>query len=227
MIAPRLQTHDIALSIAGPLAVVMTGFAFFDVYIPGDAQVSQAIQSLSIPGWSAISQAVYYTGIMPWYYLLGALIAVGLVVMKHRLLGAFVLVALLAHNLVFVIKVLVERPRPTADLVDVAKFSDGFSFPSGHVMSAVLLWGFVLFASQIIKHQALRLTVQAFAVLMMLLMGLQRVYAGAHWPTDVLAAYLWGAVVLLGVIKLFEYVRSRQRIAPGTRIVRQPLAPAS
>lgn len=227
MIVPKRQPHDLVLSIAAPLAILMTSFAFFDVYIPGDVQASRAIQSLTFPGWPAISEAVYYTGIMPWFYVLGGLLAVGLVAFKHRLLGAFVFVALVAHNFVFVIKVLVERPRPTADLVNVAKFSDGFSFPSGHVMSAVLLWGFLLYASHVIKLQTLRLGVQAFAAAMMLLMGLQRISSGAHWPTDVLAAYLWGAVALVGVIKLFEYVRAKRAGTAETPTAPQPLPQAA
>jgi undecaprenyl-diphosphatase len=98
-------------------------------------------------------------------------------------------------------------------LIDVAHHSSGFSFPSGHVMSAVLLWGFVVFASHAIQQRALRIGVQVFAAGMMVLMGLQRIYAGAHWPTDVLAAYLWGAIVLFAVAKLYEYVKARQ-LAP-------------
>ncbi|MDO8614325.1 MAG: hypothetical protein Q7T33_01135 [Dehalococcoidia bacterium] len=40
-----------------------------------------------------------------------------------------------------------ERPRPSPFLVDVSERAGGFSFPSGHVLGAVLLWGFVYFAS--------------------------------------------------------------------------------
>jgi undecaprenyl-diphosphatase len=202
---------DLLLCVLAPVAAVMTAFAAFDLYLPGDLQISRAVQSLSFPGLQVISDTMYVTGIAPWLYVLGAIIAAGLFVLRHRLLAGFMFVALVAHHFFYLVKILIERPRPTPDLVDVAHISSGFSFPSGHVMSAVLLWGFVIFASQIIKDQMLRTAVQVFAVSMMALMGLQRIYAGAHWPTDVLAAYLWGIVVLLGVVKVFEFLRARDQ----------------
>jgi undecaprenyl-diphosphatase len=187
--------------------MVMTLFAAFNVYPPGDAQISRAVQSAALPGLPVLSEAVYWSGVAPWFYLLGVIVAGSLLALRHRLLAAFTFVALLAYNSVFLIKILVERPRPSSDLVEVARVSSGFSFPSGHVMSAVMLWGFVIFASHVIRQRALRLGVQLFSAGMIVLMGLQRVHAGAHWPTDVLAAYLWGAVVLISVIKLFEVLR--------------------
>jgi undecaprenyl-diphosphatase len=209
----RPQYQHFVLAVAAPAALVMTFFAALGVYLPGDVSISRAVQSAGFPGLQTLLDAVYYTGIYPWLYILGLGIAAALVAMRQRLLAAFLVVAIIAHNSVFLIKILIERPRPSASLIDVAHHSSGFSFPSGHVMSAVLLWGFVVFASHAIQQRALRIGVQVFAAGMMVLMGLQRIYAGAHWPTDVLAAYLWGAIVLFAVAKLYEYVKARQ-LAP-------------
>lgn len=210
-----LRYHGLALGVTAPLASLMTVMAALGLYLPGDVQVSRAVQSVSLPGLSLLSEAVYWTGVMPWFYVLGIAAAGSLFAFRHRLLAAFMLAALLAHNFVFLIKILIERPRPSADLVDVARVSGGFSFPSGHVMSAVVLWGFVLFASRVIRQQTLRLSVQLFSVAMIALMGLQRVYAGAHWPTDVIAAYLWGAVAVLSIAGLYEMTRNGRRPSPA------------
>jgi undecaprenyl-diphosphatase len=190
--------------------MVMTFFAALGVYLPGDVSISRAVQSAGFPGIQALSDTVYYTGIYPWLYVLGLGFAAALVALRQRLLAAFLVLAIIAHNSVFLVKILIERPRPSASLIDVAHHSNGFSFPSGHVMSAVLLWGFVIFASQVIQQRALRIGVQVFAAGMIVLMGLQRIYAGAHWPTDVLAAYLWGAIVLFAVARLYEHVKTRR-----------------
>ena len=45
---------------------------------------------------------------------------------------------------------------------------------------------------------------QVSSVLVIDLMGLQRVYAGAHWPTDVLVAYLWGGI-LFAVVQVCRF----------------------
>jgi undecaprenyl-diphosphatase len=91
----------------------------------------------------------------------------------------------------------------------VAHVSGGFSFPSGHVVGAVLLWGLIFFAAgQAIQARWPRLAVQGLSVAMIVLMGFQRVYAGAHWPTDVLGAYLWGGLILVGLVSAFAHVRT-------------------
>jgi undecaprenyl-diphosphatase len=90
--------------------------------------------------------------------------------------------------------------------VDVTEQANGFSFPSGHVLGAVLLWGFIYFASErLIANERTRRWVRWSSLAVIVLMGLQRVYAGAHWPSDVLAAYLWGGVILFIVIKAFQF----------------------
>jgi undecaprenyl-diphosphatase len=52
--------------------------------------------------------------------------------------------------------------------------------------------------------------VQALAALMILGIGFSRIYVGAHWPTDVLGGYLWGATFLLAAVMLCERVWSPQ-----------------
>ncbi len=49
---------------------------------------------------------------------------------------------------------------------------------------------------------------QGSSIAAIALMGLQRVYAGAHWPTDVLAAYLWGGVILFDIVQLYRFCGS-------------------
>jgi membrane-associated phospholipid phosphatase len=214
-----------AFSIGVVIATLMTFCALLGMYLPGDVQITRAIQSVQAPGMSLLSDAIYWSGKTPYLQLIGLSVAGALVLFRHPLLAAFVAVALFAHSFAFLIKVLVERPRPDPLLVDVAHHSGGFSFPSGHVLSAVLLWGFIFYASQVIGPRSLRLGAQCFSAAMIVLMGFQRVYAGAHWPTDVIAAYLWGAILLFGIIKLFEYLRDgglaaeQRAAAPAVNLV--------
>jgi undecaprenyl-diphosphatase len=125
-------------------------------------------------------------------------------------MAGFMLLGMLAHNFAFLIKIIVERPRPSPLLVDVVRTSDSFSFPSGHVLGAVLFWGLIFFAAtQAIESRSARITVQMASAAMIVLMGFQRVYAGAHWPTDVLGAYLWGGLILFALVSLFNLCRTR------------------
>lgn len=187
-------------------AIVLTALAFFGVYPPGDLTVARAVQAVRLPGLDLVSEFVYRIGLSPVFQLIALAIAAMMALRRHRLMAAFVVLAVIGRGVTVLLKELVERPRPSPFLVDVSESAGGFSFPSGHVLGAVLLWGFVFVASeQFISNPTARRWVRFSSLAIIVLMGLQRVYAGAHWPTDVLGAYLWGGVLLFALVKAFEF----------------------
>jgi undecaprenyl-diphosphatase len=95
------------------------------------------------------------------------------------------------------LKILVARARPDVvpHLVDVGDLS----FPSGHAMvSAVtyLTLGALLARTQ--RRRATRIFVMAAGILLAVIIGLSRIYLGVHYPTDVLAGWVAGALWALG-----------------------------
>ena len=92
-----------------------------------------------------------------------------------------------------ILKDVFHRPRP--DLVPYAVFVSGASFPSGHsMMSAVtyLTLGALLARSQ--ERKRLKAYFLLLAMFLTFAVGITRVYLGVHWPTDVLAGWMAGAV---------------------------------
>jgi membrane-associated phospholipid phosphatase len=87
---------------------------------------------------------------------------------------------------------LVDRPRPV--------LPDPSSYPSGHIATAALMTGLVPLAVLALTHRQ-RLARLAGAVLGVGLVGVvvERLVAGAHWPTDALAALLVAAAVVASV----------------------------
>lgn len=117
-----------------------------------------------------------------------------------RRAGILALLAMLLGLLVtnLTIKPLVERPRPWLDLpiVPLVTEDDPHSFPSGHTCAA--------FAAGMIWVRTLpwkwgRVLAAALAVCM----GLSRLYVGVHYPTDVLAGALIGALCAWAVWQLY------------------------
>ena len=192
-------------------AAGLTALALFDVYPPGDLVLARSVQDVRLPGLGLLSEILYRVGLSPAFQLIALAIAALMVMRGHRLMGLFMVLAVAARHLVFFLKELVERPRPSPLLVDVSEQANGFSFPSGHVLGTVLLAGFVYFAAkQLIASPRWRRWVQWSSLAVIALMGLQRVYTGAHWPSDVLAAYLWGGVILFVLVKAYELCRRYQ-----------------
>lgn len=107
----------------------------------------------------------------------------------------------------FGVKHLVQRARPHFDrpVLELASYS----FPSGHTAGATLFYGFltVFFLSHP-QARPWRAGIAAVAVAMVLLVALSRIYLGAHYFTDVVAAMveglLWLGLCLGGVQALWR-----------------------
>jgi len=108
-----------------------------------------------------------------------------------------------ARSLVPLLKDLIDRPRPSPDLVEFTEQSASMSFPSGHATTVMVLFGLVFyFAGVYIRHLAIRRAVQAASVWMVVVVGIERVYAGQHWPSDVLGGFWYGGLIVAAAILL-------------------------
>ena len=101
------------------------------------------------------------------------------------------------------IKELVSRPRPTTDLVRVAEGLSGFSFPSGHTMTAVILYGFLFYLATIMISRPIpRLFVQLACIYIIIFNAIERVHSGSHWPSDIAGGILFATLAIAASIWL-------------------------
>ena len=72
------------------------------------------------------------------------------------------------------------------------------SFPSGHSMISVILFGFLIYFSiKHLKSKSAKITITILSALLILIIGLSRIYLNVHWFSDVLAGFALGAFILL------------------------------
>jgi len=102
-------------------------------------------------------------------------------------------------------KIIVNRPRPSSDLVAVYKNLSDNSFPSSHVLVFTVLFGFLLYvALKQSKDSRVKYLLAIFSVMILMNIGLSRIYLGAHWASDVLGGYLLGAMFLFLTINIYS-----------------------
>ena len=100
---------------------------------------------------------------------------------------------------------LASRPRPGLDLEFTDIVVGKGSYPSGHVLYVVLVFGIFAFLSTRYGAPTRRRTALVWSlVAVIVLMGPSRLVKLAHWPADVLFSYLMGGALVLGAIWLHQ-----------------------
>jgi undecaprenyl-diphosphatase len=190
------------------LAVLANTYAYF----AWDLRLARAIQSFDHPAWVEFMRLASVPGNGAAPHVLATLTGL-LFLLRRRRSECFAMAlsagggALLGRGF----KMLIGRQRPTADLVGFAYRSDELSFPSGHVIFYVCYFGFLFFAAYALlpRNTKRRRAALVLAALPVLLIGLSRVTLRAHWPSDVLGAYLLSGVWL--ALSLEAYRRWKRR----------------
>lgn len=118
-------------------------------------------------------------------------------------------VALSSLLLMFLLKLIFERPRPSGPLLAEAS---GFSFPSGHALMSVSFYGLLLYIIfQSVKNTLLRICFATFFIFLILMIGFSRIYLRVHYASDVIAGFSVGItwlIVSLWILSKIENYKS-------------------
>ena len=178
-----------------------------------DLAMTMRLQARAHPALDRLLKLVSWPGFPPQSRLIPAAITAVLVLIRLRLEAACFVVAWGAALLSTGLKALVNRPRPVAgtDLRVAVAPLGGSSFPSGHVLTYVGVYGFLAYLVYALAPAALaRRSLNALLVGLVALVGPSRIQQGHHWFTDVLASYLIGTSYLIGVASLYRRLKARR-----------------
>jgi len=189
----------------GPTALVIFVLFAIDSYLvvnnrvlPFDVPVARVIQQLS---WGPVVYPMQLINSIAgyWQMLAGAVVVAAMFIFNRRA-GWLMLIGSISSLLDNILKLVISRPRPTVDLVHILTPASGFSYPSGHAVFFTWL-SFMTAVSVAPKIRAVyRPLLWLLAALVIVLTCLARVWAGDHWPSDVMGGVLlgigWSAFVL-------------------------------
>jgi undecaprenyl-diphosphatase len=166
-----------------------------------DAAVRNAVHASSFPALTYAMRGISDLGEAVFLVALGVMVAWRLVSLGRRRQAVFLAIAALGGEAIDqALKFWFRRPRPEAFF---GSQPVNYSFPSGHALVSCCFY--LALAEILIDDQwprARKLAVRTFAILLIGLIGLSRVYLGVHYPTDVLgcdaAAISWLSIVRTG-----------------------------
>lgn len=207
----RSYIFTTVLLLALVVFIVLALLARTVAYFPIDLAITQSLQTIDQGWFELLMRAVSWPGRGSQSVVVTSalVILVYWVGLRWEAVVAAITSAVVS-SLNALLKILIERPRPSADIVDVLRELSTFSFPSGHVMYYAAFYGFLLYLCfSSLKNFWLRTALIIIFGGLVLLVGPSRIYLGVHWPSDVLGAYIIGGVSLFAAIQFYRWGRKR------------------
>jgi undecaprenyl-diphosphatase len=199
------------------LAIILAGIALVvglallisaDLTDGFDRAVIDAVRSSALHGALAPLRGITELGSTGAVIVVAALaiaVAAAIGSWRHGLIAAItIIVASIANSL---LKIAMGRERP--DLLDPIVIERGYSFPSGHSALGMVAYGILaVLISRSRLPEPWRTGIVAGLVVVVVLIGVSRVWLGVHYPTDVIAGWAAGLVVVV------TYAALTRRVSP-------------
>jgi undecaprenyl-diphosphatase len=210
----RFRMPLLILGVAGmAIYAVDTLAAASQPYLPFDLPVERFIQSIN---WGPLVPVFkFFDEIEGTRQQLVAVAGIVLVAAVNWRAAPLMVVAALSGAIYSITAMVIQRPRPSADLVHVIRHTGSSSYPSGHV--AFFSWFLILLIICLAAGRMPRAIVAVLWVLsalVLLVVCIGRIYMGEHWPSDVvggLALGLGWTALALSVRLLSKPVLERNR----------------
>lgn len=189
----------------GPTVLIVVALFAIDTFLvvqnqvlPFDIPITSFVQQFN---WGPLVCAFDLLNVTAgiWQVLAG-LGAVVLLFVVERRAGWLMAIGSVSSLLDNILKLVISRQRPPADLVHILNPTTGYSYPSGHAVFFTWLSFMLAFALAPRVNPRYRPILWILVAIVIVLTCIARVWAGAHWPSDVIGGVLlglgWSAFVL-------------------------------
>lgn len=145
---------------------------------------------------TSIYKVITFFGSTLFIVLLCVFFLILFIILKKKNYGLIItsvlVISTILNNL---IKVIICRERP-----DVLKLvvENTFSYPSGHTMASVSMYGILMYL--VLKsnmNKKLKITLSIILGILPIIIGMSRIYLGAHFATDIIGGFILSIILLL------------------------------
>lgn len=219
----RIVGWLIGAGVAGVAFTVLAALVVAHDTTGFDRRATLAFQSLATPGVDAAIRTITDLGSWQVCMAVSAAVATWCALRRQwRAMSVMAAAYLIAEAVNQILKQAFARPRP--ELLEKIPLPDSYSFPSGHAMSAVVVYGVVAVIAARLAPRSRPVVVPAM-IAVIAATGASRVYLGVHWTVDVLAGFCGGVPLLAAAAHLIPRATSPSRARP-TPHRRRPTARA-
>ena len=199
----RLPT--ILLLIVAGIFILLSCLVFWDLTSAFDEALERWVQAQSTPLLDRLMQMITHAGDRLTHILICTALSLFLLWRRRWRAGATIWMAIgVGYAINSLLKLFFGRTRPDLSLIFVAP--SGYSYPSGHAMASTVVYGCAaFFLARLLPHFSA--LIRTAVIVIVFFIGLSRIYLDAHWPTDVLAGFAIGGLVLAAVIKWYDIER--------------------
>lgn len=188
------------------LFIDLTESMHSDGLVTYDSRVTEFVTSFRNPGLNKFMQGVTHIGDLYGYIVLTVLSTIFFLLKfkNWRFVLEIIFVLSISGLSNYALKQVINRARPDVEhLVSVATLS----YPSGHAMSAMAFYGFLIYLIYNFKIKRIFKVGLIFLFgTMIFLIGISRIYLGVHFPSDVAGGYIAGLIWVIFCIVLFHII---------------------
>ncbi|WHY69205.1 phosphatase PAP2 family protein [Neobacillus sp. SuZ13] len=210
----KLKTY---LIIAFSLSVVsIIGFSLISLLISDqkiiqfDRTIINSVQGMETPLLTYVMKFFTYIGSAPFVIVLSLFLLFFLYKVLHHRLELILFVAAIVGSAILngILKNFFQRVRPEFHrLIEI----EGYSFPSGHAMNAFTVYVIISFLLwRHITSGLGRWTLIIVSMVMILAIGISRIYLGVHYPSDIIGGYFASGFWLTTAIFFFQYYQEKR-----------------
>ncbi len=154
---------------------------------------------------NVIKIIMYIMTTMGEWYIFLSLVIIMFFFVKKKYMIMIIINLLLSFGLNNLLKIIFVRERPIYKLINARSYS----YPSGHSMVSFAFYGLLIYLIYKLYNGKYKKVFISLLSLLILLIGLSRIYFGVHYLTDVIGAYTFSfgyLLIFIYVIKRREYV---------------------
>jgi membrane-associated phospholipid phosphatase len=215
--APAPERHYRAVLFRVMLVFITGAFAALTFMVKAmpffaiDLRITRDIQLIHLQAFALLMRLISWPGFSPQAMIIAGLIILLIYGFGLHWEAVITLIAVVFSTAINVlVKDLIQRPRPLPAQVNVFAPLTSYSFPSGHVMFYICFFGFIGFlAYSLLKPSLKRSLLLLLCGGLVALIGVSRVFLGEHWASDVLGSYLLGSLILVAIIQIYLWGKTR------------------